>query len=419
MEPVAEAILNVLTIIALIAAVAFIIILLVDLVLSITNKNGSIFFRGKNADKNEIKIVDDSNQEIMGRPQVLESTETAQPVRKTWDEAEAEREQQALMAGKQGMPDEQPVETQKSFANERQEMIERRKQEFDDFDDFDALFDEEPKEVAEQKDEDEDLNFDDLINEINAESVTTYNADERAREKETETTTFDDIFADEVETEEQATTVQNDGVEQNTVEQSAVVEPEITENIQYTETSSSVVSEPEPAVQEVKEVVEEVKPVVVEQPKQIANVYEYFPMDMLQERLEKLQARLKVNERDLRGNRKEYNPLARVKRNLERDQEKLRRKEAIIARKKVLLYGVNNYVDIDEEKAKKLSEDLDLLDGLRLSVQHCEEVMEQNKDRFPILEKTNQILVEQNRNLKDDIAEVEAAIARLKQEEDK
>ena len=130
--------------------------------------------------------------------------------------------------------------------------------------------------------------------------------------------------------------------------------------------------------------------------------------------MKKLQARLKVNERDLRGNRKEYKPLARVKRNLERDQEKLRRKEAIVARKKVLLYGVNNYVDIDEEKAKKLSEDLDLLDGLRLSVQHCEEVMEQNKDRFPILEKTNQILVEQNQQIKDDIAEVEDAIAKLK-----
>ena len=81
-----------------------------------------------------------------------------------------------------------------------------------------------------------------------------------------------------------------------------------------------------------------------------------------------------------------------------------------------MLYGVNNYVDIDEEKAKKLSEDLDLLDGLRLSVQHCEEVMEQNKDRFPILAKTNEILVEQNRQIKDDIAEVEVAIAKLKEE---
>ena len=155
---------------------------------------------------------------------------------------------------------------------------------------------------------------------------------------------------------------------------------------------------------------------VVEPKKEIINVYEYFPIDALEERLAKLQERLKINERDLRGNRKEYNPLARVQRNLKRDQEKLRRREAIVARKKVMLYGVNNYVDIDEEKAKKLSEDLDLLDGLRLSVQHCEEVMEQNKDRFPILEKTNQILVEQNKQIHDDIEEVKAAIERLKKE---
>ena len=87
-----------------------------------------------------------------------------------------------------------------------------------------------------------------------------------------------------------------------------------------------------------------------------------------------------------------------------------------MARKKVMLYGVNNYVDIDEEKAKKLSEDLDLLDGLRLSVQHCEEVMEQNKDRFPILERTNKILLEQNKQIKEDIEEVKADIEKLNNE---
>lgn len=404
MEPVAEAILNVLTIIALIAAIAVIIILLVDLVLSITNKKGSIFFRGRNSDKNEVKIVDNSTEESFDRPQVMESTESNQPVRQTWDEAEAEREQQALLAGQRGMPDTAENEGEKSFASERQDMIERRKQEFDDFDDFDSLFDEE-KPAEQVEDEDDDLNFDDLINEINSESVTTYNAAEREAEKEEESTELDNIFADEAEEEvvEEQPTV---------VEQTAVVEPEITETVEETETSEVV--EQAPVIEEEKAEEPKVVMPIVEQPVEIKNVYEYFPEDMLNERLEKLQARLKINERDLRGNRKEYNPLARVKRSLERDQEKLRRKEAIIARKKVLLYGVNNYVDIDEEKAKKLSEDLDLLDGLRLSVQHCEEVMEQNKDRFPILEKTNQILVEQNRNLREDIAEVEAAIARLK-----
>ena len=108
----------------------------------------------------------------------------------------------------------------------------------------------------------------------------------------------------------------------------------------------------------------------------------------------------------------------RVKKNLDNDKKKLRRKEALVAKQKVVLYGVNNYVDIDEEKAKKLAEDLDLLDGLRLSVQHCEEVIAANKERYPILETTNRILTTVNKEIKADIAEVEVAIAKLKAEEE-
>ena len=72
MEPVIEAILNVLTIIALIAAVAFIIILLVDLVLSITNRKGSIFFRGRNSEKDDtirpvVKNNDENENFVPGR----------------------------------------------------------------------------------------------------------------------------------------------------------------------------------------------------------------------------------------------------------------------------------------------------------------------------------------------------------------
>ena len=33
-----------------------------------------------------------------------------------------------------------------------------------------------------------------------------------------------------------------------------------------------------------------------------------------------------------------------------------------------------------------------MLEGLKLSVQHCEEVMRENADRYPILEQTNTIL---------------------------
>ena len=107
----------------------------------------------------------------------------------------------------------------------------------------------------------------------------------------------------------------------------------------------------------------------------------------------------------------------KIKARLEKDNTKLRRKEALVAKQKVVLYGVNNYVDIDEEKAKKLAEDLDLLEGLRLSVQHCEEVIKANEERFPILENAYNSLIETNTHIKADIEECNKRIAELKAEE--
>lgn len=123
--------------------------------------------------------------------------------------------------------------------------------------------------------------------------------------------------------------------------------------------------------------------------------------------LAELEARLKVNEKELKACKKDYLPLAKINKTLARDQKKLDRKEAIVAKQKLVLYGVNNYEDLDEEKAKKLAEDLDLYDGLKLSVQHGQEVMEKHKDRFPILEKMYFILKNQNEEIKKDIAEIE------------
>lgn len=131
-------------------------------------------------------------------------------------------------------------------------------------------------------------------------------------------------------------------------------------------------------------------------------------------RLETLKERLAANEKQLRQVKKEYIPLRKVNKTLENDERKLRRKEAIVAKQKVVLYGVNNIADIDEEKAKKLSEELDLLEGLKLSVQHCQEVMNANKDRYPILENTFNILTANNETLKADIKETEDAIENLK-----
>lgn len=138
----------------------------------------------------------------------------------------------------------------------------------------------------------------------------------------------------------------------------------------------------------------------------------------LESRLENLRARLKENEKELSVNRKEFVPLRRVNKNLDSDKNKLRRKEAIVAKQKVMLYGVNNYVDIDEDKAKKLSEELDLLEGLRLSVQHCDEVMQKNVDRYPILERANKFLTKNQSDLKADIESLEEQLKAFEDNDD-
>ena len=136
----------------------------------------------------------------------------------------------------------------------------------------------------------------------------------------------------------------------------------------------------------------------------------------MEARLEVLRARLKDKEKELSRTKKEFIPLRRVAKTLESDTKKLRRKEAVVAKQKVQLYGVNNYVDIDEEKAKKLAEDLDLLEGLRLSVKHCEDVMNSNKDRYPILEKNFNILKSDVETLKGDIADIESKLALIEED---
>ena len=124
-------------------------------------------------------------------------------------------------------------------------------------------------------------------------------------------------------------------------------------------------------------------------------------LEELKERLEAAEKRLAKTEKEFKQCKKEYIPLRKIWTAYERDQKKLRRKEALVARQKVLLYGVNNFADIDEEKAKKLSEDLDHLDGLKLSVQHCQEVMAENAERYPLLEKMYGVLSQRNEELKN------------------
>ena len=56
-----------------------------------------------------------------------------------------------------------------------------------------------------------------------------------------------------------------------------------------------------------------------------------------------------------------------------------------------------------------------MLDGLRMSVEHCQSVMDEAKDRYPILKKSNEILTRNATQIANDIAEVEAKIAKAKE----
>ena len=140
-------------------------------------------------------------------------------------------------------------------------------------------------------------------------------------------------------------------------------------------------------------------------------------LDELKERLANAEERLKSTEKEFKQCKKEYIPLRRVWDAHDKDEKKLRRKEALVAKQKVLLYGVNNYAEIDQEKATKLAEDLDLLDGLKLSVQHCEEVMKKNEERYPLLEKMYNVLKVRNDELKKDIAAYKEEIERFESEQ--
>lgn len=215
-----------------------------------------------------------------------------------------------------------------------------------------------------------------------------------------------------------------DAMEQNT-EQQKLIENKIGNVLQKIETVSEkktnsssmlLLNDVHPEIQQLKAELAELKREL-----EIARAtkVEIIAFDMTEEecmqKIEILEERLKNAKKDYKINMKEYRPLKKVMNDLERYQTKLRRKEAIVAKKKVALYGVNNYVDIDKEKAEKLANELELLDGLRLSVNHCEEVINANKDRFPILEHSNQILESQIGQLEYDLEQAQRTLKKIRE----
>ena len=283
---------------------------------------------------------------------------------------------------------------------------------------------------AVEDDEDIDSLLDDISNDVIEDAKDEINT----KDEETMKTdsTLDNYSIDEILENMNSETADADANEERTEEEVPVeITEEETEELGEEAEDAAAVETEEELVEETDTragEIEELKRQVEELNRQLeiaraSTVQTEVVIDMTEEeclnRIATVEERLKNLKKDYKVNLKEYKPLKRVRENLEKYQTKLRRREAVAAKKKVALYGVNNYVDIDKDKAEKLANELELLDGLRLSVQHCEEVIESSKDRYPILENTNNILEEQIANTEADLAELQLKLEKIREKQGK
>ncbi len=308
-----------------------------------------------------------------------------------------------------------------------------------------------PMAVEENKeDSDDDVDIQNLIDEINNEVVDEEKekADEKTEDvnpvlaeydinkimSETEQDTDDKTAEESIEESEQVVAETEPEVEENKED---VVTEETTETTETEPVEETVEEQPEEKVETVEESNKELEDAnkriaeltskIDELNKQLSAqpvaTTEVVTIDMTEDeclnRIAVLEERLKNAKKDYKTNMKEYRPLKKVMNDLDRYQTKLRRKETVFAKKNVALYGVNNYVDLDKEKQEELEQELELLNGLRASVTHCEEVIEANKDRFPILERTNKILEEQIAQLESDLELANATLQKIRERDGK
>lgn len=444
----------ILIVLGIIIVGAFIIYALASLMLAIVDPHAK-----DNKDANTQPVQPAQNQQIVyEQPKLLAEPEKEEEKIEQSDvkDVDLDKAKEEELALSQGSSVTALNEEEDNFIKEKQKAIEERinakqaKEEekaqddeinLDDiFVDSDEEEKEEPAKEEPAKEEDDDEDIEALINKIlagNDDEEETEEAEEPAEEVVEEQPAEETPVATEEQPEEKTEEV----VEETPVEEAVedknneqeerikALEEELARQKEEYENKlketqdakEQEAKEQEAKEQEINEQIEQLKQELAEKDKQLAEADKpagALTLEEYEERLRVLNERLAVNEKEFRAVKKEYLPLAKIKKSYEKDKVKLRRKEALVAKQKVVLYGVNNYVDIDEEKAKKLSEDLDLLDGLRLSVQHCEEVLKQNEERYPILENSYNILLATNENLKSDIAECTAKIAELKADQE-
>lgn len=387
-----NALVDVLAIIGIILVGGFLIFFLGDLVLSVLDPNYTRFGR-KNKDKKEKQDEkSEEKEEVKALPEVEQETVEALPFK-----AE-EKVEEPVEEFKFDEPEEKSEEVKEIEQAKEDALADLRAEE----EIFKANMLKSIEERQAKKEEAKESKYDEFF--FGDGDLTAFDDEEE---------NFEGI---EIQPEEQV----EEAVEEQPEE---VVEEQPEEVVE--ETSNEELEELKRQLEEERRKFEEEKARLISENEELSKklseepVVETLPAGSVEEyetRLATLKERLTANEKELRKVKKEFLPLRKVARTLESDEKKLRRKEAIVAKQKVVLYGVNNIGDIDEEKAKKLEEDLDILEGFRLSVQHCEEVMAANKDRYPILERTYNILTENNETLKKDIEETENAIAALKVE---
>lgn len=145
----------------------------------------------------------------------------------------------------------------------------------------------------------------------------------------------------------------------------------------------------------------------------VATAKPMFDKEYYDQKLVELEEELREAEKDLRQNKAEYIPLTRIYKAFYRDSDKLRKKEIQVAKQKVALYGVKS-TKVDPNKKAKLDENLQALAELKDSVEHCEEVIKKNKDRYPVLEKNNKLIIKHIERINADIKVCEKALSYYK-----
>lgn len=410
MENVGTAILNVFLIIGLIVAAAFIIVFLADLLLSVIDGNNGIFFKRGKAKAHEQELItepvkEEEKQLLLNNDFRLDfDDEKNEQHSGEVDLDAAEKERLAMLGNKQETKLD-VVDTPKTEQPETQK----------DDEDLDKLYAQLIADINNEALKNGDEDKDDFLKDVKPKEENTdyLDLDNDTEEKEDLDDNRFKTLQDQIEELKRIVEAQyvEKPVTEETVETPATIEtPVVEEKVQ-----EPAIDESATRIEILTKQIEEMKQVQLRLEDELAKrnlipAVTEESLDSLQERKELLESRLKSAEKELKSNNKEYIPLRRIAKTLENDEAKLRRKEAVVAKQKVLMFGVNNYVE-DAEKEQRLKEELEQLDGLRLSVQHCKTVMQDNQDRYPILEKTNGILRNQVDQIKYDIAMLDARIA--------